>query len=132
MQTPDHDLDQDYDFNVGVQTEFLAEQSAPSRNRYVFAYKITITNSGSQSAQLMSRKWLITDGDGKTQEVSGDGVVGQQPVIEPGKRHQYTSGTVLETKVGSMSGLYQMVAADGHEFSASIPPFTLSYPNALH
>jgi ApaG protein len=132
MQTPDHDLDQDYDFNVGVQTEFLAEQSDPSRNRYVFAYKITITNSGSQSAQLMSRKWLITDGDGKTQEVSGDGVVGQQPVIDPGQRHQYTSGTVLETKVGSMSGFYQMVAADGHEFSAAIPPFTLSYPNALH
>jgi len=128
MQTPDHD----YDFNVGVQTQFLAEQSDPSRNRYVFSYKITITNSGSQSAQLISRKWLITDGDGKIQEVSGDGVVGQQPVIDPGQRHQYTSGTVLETKVGSMSGFYQMVAADGHKFSAAIPPFTLSYPNALH
>jgi len=121
-----------YDLNVGVKTEFLAEQSDPSRNRYVFAYKITITNSGVQSAQLMSRKWIITDGDGKIQEVSGEGIVGQQPIIEPGQQHQYTSGTVLETKVGSMSGFYNMVAADGHEFSAPIPSFTLSYPNALH
>jgi ApaG protein len=125
-------LSNNYDLNVGVKTEFLAEQSDPSRNRYVFAYKVTITNSGIQSAQLMSRKWIITDGDGKTQEVSGMGIVGQQPIIEPGQQHQYTSGTVLETKVGSMSGYYSMVAADGHEFSAAIPSFTLSYPNALH
>jgi len=125
-------LSNNYDLNVGVKTEFLAEQSDPSRNRYVFAYKITITNSGIQSAQLMSRKWIITDGDGKIQEVSGEGIVGQQPIIEPGQQHQYTSGTVLETKVGSMSGFYSMVAADGHEFSALIPSFTLSYPNALH
>ena len=125
-------LSNNYDLNVGVKTEFLAEQSDPSRNRYVFAYKITITNSGIQSAQLMSRKWIITDGDGKIQEVSGEGIVGQQPIIEPGQQHQYTSGTVLETKVGSMSGSYSMIAADGHEFSALIPSFTLSYPNALH
>jgi len=125
-------LSNNYDLNVGVKTEFLAEQSDPSRNRYVFAYKITITNRGIQSAQLMSRKWIITDGDGKIQEVSGEGIVGQQPIIEPGQQHQYTSGTVLETKVGSMSGFYNMVAADGHEFSAPIPSFTLSYPNALH
>ncbi|MFQ3211630.1 Co2+/Mg2+ efflux protein ApaG [Candidatus Njordibacter sp. Uisw_039] len=125
-------LSNNYDLNVGVKTEFLAEQSDPSRNRYVFAYKITITNSGIQSAQLMSRKWIITDGDGKIQEVSGQGIVGQQPIIEPGQQHQYTSGTVLETKVGSMSGSYSMIAADGHEFSALIPSFTLSYPNALH
>jgi ApaG protein len=125
-------LSNNYDLNVGVKTEFLAEQSDPSRNRYVFAYKITITNSGMQSAQLMSRKWIITDGDGKIQEVSGQGIVGQQPIIEPGQQHQYTSGTVLETKVGSMSGSYSMIAADGHEFSALIPSFTLSYPNALH
>ena len=125
-------LSNNYDLNVGVKTEFLAEQSDPSRNRYVFAYKITITNSGIQSAQLMSRKWIITDGDGKIQEVSGQGIVGQQPIIEPGQQHQYTSGTVLETKVGSMSGSYSMIAADGHEFSALIPSFTLSYPDALH
>ena len=125
-------LSNNYNLNVGVKTEFLAEQSDPSRNRYVFAYKITITNSGIQSAQLMSRKWIITDGDGKIQEVTGTGIVGQQPIIEPGQQHQYTSGTVLETKVGSMSGFYSMVAADGHEFSAVIPSFTLSYPNALH
>ena len=121
-----------YGINVGVKTEFLAEQSDPSRNRYVFAYRITITNSGLQGAQLMSRKWIITDGDGKIQEVSGEGIVGQQPIIEPGQQHQYTSGTVLETKVGSMRGSYGMVATDGHEFTASIPAFTLSYPNALH
>ena len=121
-----------YGINVGVKTEFLAEQSDPSRNRYVFAYRITITNSGQQGAQLMSRKWIITDGDGKIQEVSGEGIVGQQPIIEPGQQHQYTSGTVLETKVGSMRGSYGMVASDGHEFIASIPTFTLSYPNALH
>ena len=125
-------LSNNYDLNVGVKTEFLAEQSDPSRNRYVFAYRITITNSGLQSAQLMSRKWIITDGDGKIQEVSGEGIVGQQPIIEPGQQHQYTSGTVLETKVGSMRGFYGMVAVDGHEFTAPIPAFTLSYPNALH
>ena len=121
-----------YGINVGVKTEFLAEQSDPRRNRYVFAYRITITNSGLQGAQLMSRKWIITDGDGKIQEVSGEGIVGQQPIIEPGQQHQYTSGTVLETKVGSMRGSYGLVAADGREFTASIPAFTLSYPNALH
>jgi ApaG protein len=125
-------LSNNYNINVGVISEFLAEQSDPSRNRYVFAYKVTITNSGIQSAQLISRKWIITDGDGKIQEVSGDGIVGKQPIIEPGQQHQYTSGSVLETKVGSMSGFYSMVAADGHEFYAPIPPFTLSYPNALH
>ncbi|MFL3647691.1 MAG: Co2+/Mg2+ efflux protein ApaG [Oceanospirillaceae bacterium] len=125
-------LSNNYDLNVGVKTEFLAEQSDPSRNRYVFAYRITITNSGLQSAQLMSRKWIITDGDGKIQEVSGEGIVGQQPIIEPGQQHQYTSGTVLETKVGSMRGSYGMVAADGHEFTTPIPAFTLSYPNSLH
>jgi ApaG protein len=125
-------LSNNYNINVGVISEFLAEQSDPSRNRYVFAYKVTITNSGIQSARLMSRKWIITDGDGKIQEVSGQGIVGQQPIIEPGQQHQYTSGTVLETKVGSMSGSYSMIAADGHEFSALIPSFTLSYPNALH
>jgi ApaG protein len=125
-------LSNNYNINVGVISEFLAEQSDPSRNRYVFAYKVTITNSGIQSAQLMSRKWIITDGDGKIQEVTGMGIVGQQPIIEPGQQHQYTSGTVLETKVGSMSGYYSMVAADGHEFCAVIPSFTLCYPNALH
>ncbi len=125
-------LSNNYDLNVGVKTEFLSEQSDPSRNRYVFAYRITITNSGLHSAQIINRQWIITDGDGKIQEVSGEGIVGQQPIIEPGQQHQYTSGTVLETQVGSMRGSYGMVAADGHEFPAPIPAFTLSYPNALH
>lgn len=133
LSTTDNlNTDSTYGFNVAVKTEFLADQSEPSRNRYVFAYRITITNTGNQSAQLMSRKWVITDGNGKIQEVSGEGIVGQQPIIEPGSQHQYTSGTVLETKVGSMTGYYGMVTTDGHEFKAPIPAFTLSFPNALH
>jgi ApaG protein len=122
----------EYDVAVKVDSQYVAEQSDPERNRYVFAYHITITNQGTQSAQLLDRHWLITNGDGEAQEVSGSGVVGQQPVIEPGKEHRYTSGTVLGTQVGSMSGKYGMKAADGHEFSANIAPFTLAYPHALH
>ena len=127
-QTVEHD----YDVDVQVDSQYVAEQSDPERNRYVFSYHITITNQGRQSAQLMDRRWLITNGDGETQEVAGSGVVGQQPVIEPGQQHKYTSGTVLATRVGSMQGHYGMKAADGHEFNAPIAPFTLAYPRALH
>ena len=130
--TTNTDTDPTHGFNVVVHTEFLADQSEPSRNRYVFAYRITITNTGHQAAQLLSRTWVITDGDGKIQEVSGEGIVGQQPFIEAGQKHQYTSGTVLETKVGSMTGFYGMMGADGQEFNTPIPSFTLSSPNALH
>ena len=132
MSNPDNNHDPEYSFDIKVKTEFLADQSEPSRNRYVFAYKISITNNGQQRAQVMNRKWVITDGDGKIQEVAGEGIVGQQPVIDPGQQYQYTSGTVLETKVGSMTGFYGMLGADGYEFDTKIPFFTLSSPNALH
>ena len=122
----------DYEVDVAVNSQYMAEQSDPERNRYVFAYHITITNHGQQSAQILDRRWIITNGDGKTQEVSGSGIVGQQPVIEPGQQHEYTSGTVLATRVGSMQGQYGIKAADGHEFVAQIPAFTLAYPRALH
>ncbi len=124
--------DERYRIEVGVETRYLAEQSDPEQNRYAFAYTITISNHGELSAQLLSRHWLITDGDGKVQEVRGAGVIGEQPVIAPGAQHTYTSGTLLGTKVGSMQGSYQMLAEDGKRFDAAIAPFRLAVPGALH
>ncbi len=117
---------------IEVQTTFVEEQSAPELDRYVFAYTITIRNAGEQAVRLISRHWIITDANGKVQEVKGLGVVGEQPYLRPGEAFQYTSGTVLETPVGSMEGSYQMLADDGTEFEAPIPPFTLSVPHTLH
>ncbi len=117
---------------VEVQTHYIAEQSDPAQDRYVFAYTITIRNDGDQSAQLLTRHWIITDGEGHTQEVHGDGVVGEQPRLRPGEAFRYTSGTVLDTPVGTMQGSYQMVAEDGQRFDASIAPFTLAMPRTLH
>ncbi len=117
---------------IEVQTTFVEEQSAPELGRYVFAYTITIRNAGEQAVRLISRHWIITDANGKVQEVKGLGVVGEQPYLRPGEAFQYTSGTVLETPVGSMEGSYQMLADDGTEFEAPIPPFTLSVPHTLH
>ena len=121
-----------YDIQVSAQTAFLEEQSEPSANRYAFAYTITIANSGSVAAQLLSRHWLITDANGRVQEVHGDGVVGEQPLIEPGMAFQYTSGAVLETPLGSMSGSYQMQASDGERFKAAIPIFRLAVARLLN
>lgn len=121
-----------YEFSVSVVPHYLAEQSAPEANHYVFAYTITIRNTGEVAAQLRSRHWIITDGEGRVQEVRGAGVVGEQPVLAPGEAFQYTSGCPLATPVGSMRGSYQCVAADGTEFEASIPEFVLSVPHALH
>jgi len=121
-----------YRIDVSVSTEYLPEQSSPERDHYAFSYEVTIANNGSQSAQLLSRHWLITDGNGKIQEVRGAGVIGEQPVIPPGYRHIYSSGTVLATKVGSMQGSYQMLAEDGQHFDAPIAPFRLAVPGALH
>ena len=118
--------------NVSVKTTFLPAQSAPDQNRYVFAYTITITNSGEVPAKLVTRHWVITDANNRIQEVRGEGVVGEQPHIAPGSSFEYTSGTVLETPVGVMRGSYQMVADDGTSFDAEIPPFTLSTPRTLH
>src|SRR5690606_31400298 len=118
--------------DVSVTTRYLAEHSNPKDDRYVFAYDITIRNNGEHSAQLLTRHWIITDGDGKTQEVRGEGVVGEQPVIPPGTEYRYTSGTLLNTEVGSMQGSFGMQTEDGVEFTAPIRPFTLAQPGALH
>ena len=121
-----------YSIAVGVKTAYLAEQSDPSRRQYVFAYTITIENTGEVAAQLISRHWIITDSEHQVQEVKGSGVVGQQPLLQPGESFEYTSGTSLQTPVGTMRGTYHMVAADGHAFEAHIPIFTLSVPRVLH
>jgi ApaG protein len=121
-----------YDITVAVKTAYLADQSDPSRNRYVFAYTITIANTGAVAAQLISRHWIITDAEHHVQEVKGAGVVGQQPLLRPGESFEYTSGTSLATAVGTMRGSYGMKAEDGHAFDATIPPFTLSVPRVLH
>lgn len=121
-----------YQVDVSVTTRFLAEQSQPEQNRFAFSYSISIHNSGNLPAKLLSRHWLITNGDGQVQEVRGSGVVGQQPLIAPGEIHSYTSGTVMSTRVGTMQGSYQMLAADGKKFDAVIAPFRLAVPGSLH
>lgn len=125
-QRPEHNID------IDVETAYVEEQSDPDNDRYVFSYTITIRNEGSVPAKLLTRHWIITDANGKTQEVRGEGVVGEQPRLHPSEAFQYTSGTVLETPVGSMRGSYQMVDDQGEEFDAEIPAFTLSIPRILH
>jgi ApaG protein len=121
-----------YEVTVVPRAAYLAEQSDPSKNQYVFAYTITLTNTGEVAATLLSRHWIITDADHRVQEVKGLGVVGQQPTIKPGDNYEYTSGASIPTPVGTMRGTYRMRADDGHEFDAVIPPFTLSVPRVLH
>ena len=121
-----------YEIRVEPQSSYVAEQSDPSREQFVFSYTIRITNLGSVAAKLVSRHWIITDGEHRVQEVRGAGVIGQQPLLGPGESFEYTSGASLPTPVGTMRGSYQMVAADGREFDAPIPPFTLSVPRTLH
>ncbi|MDU9408494.1 Co2+/Mg2+ efflux protein ApaG [Pseudomonas sp. zfem001] len=121
-----------YQIDVSVTTRYLAAQSQPAENRYAFSYTVTIVNNGELPAQLLSRHWIITDGDGRVQEVRGAGVIGQQPHIEPGASHTYSSGTVMTTQVGTMQGSYQMLAEDGKRFDATITPFRLAVPGALH
>ncbi len=122
----------DYDIHVSVETHYLANQSDPSEDRYLFAYTITITNHGLIGAQLLRRHWIVTDGDENVQNVRGDGVVGEQPHLLPGESYRYTSGTVLETPVGTMEGSYQMIADDGTQFDAQIPVFVLSAKRVFH
>jgi ApaG protein len=121
-----------YEMTVTPVAAFLAEQSDPAKNQYVFTYTITITNTGDVAAKLVSRHWIITDADHKVQEVKGLGVVGQQPLLKPGESFEYTSGASIPTAVGTMHGSYQMMAADGMAFDAPIPLFTLSVPRTLH
>ena len=121
-----------YEITVEPKASYIEDQSDPSKNQYVFAYTITIRNTGTVAAQLLSRHWIITDANGKVIEVKGMGVVGEQPLLQPGQSFEYTSGTHLETAVGTMRGSYQMVAGDGHQFDAPIPSFTLSVPRVLH
>lgn len=121
-----------YAFSVAVETAYVPEQSDESQNRYVFSYTISITNTGSVAAQLISRHWVITDANQQVQEVRGLGVVGVQPLLRPGEHFEYTSGTVLATAVGTMRGSYHMTAEDGTQFDTPIPAFTLSVPRVLH
>ena len=121
-----------FDIRIQVVTDYVNEQSQPEDDRYVFAYTITISNDGNTAARLVSRHWVITDANGKVQEVSGDGVVGEQPHLKPGEEFRYSSGAVLETPVGAMQGLYRMEADDGVSFDAPIEPFTLAVPGLLH
>jgi len=121
-----------YEISVAERTAFIPDQSDLDSGRYVFAYTITITNIGTLPAQLVSRHWIITDANNQVQEVRGQGVVGEQPLLRPNESFQYTSGTAIATPVGTMRGTYQMVAEDGVQFDASIPEFTLSMPRVLH
>ncbi len=117
---------------VDVKTRYIEEQSSPEQDHYVFAYTITIINNGDQSAKLLSRRWVITDANKKVLEVRGEGVVGEQPYLSPGGQFIYTSGTMLETAVGTMRGSYEMQAEDGSTFDATIDEFILSIPRVLH
>jgi len=121
-----------YRFDIDVVARYLDEQSDPARERFVFAYTVQIRNAGDVAAQLLERHWVITDGNGKVEEVRGEGVVGEQPHLQPGEHFQYTSGAVLETDLGVMQGQYTLQADDGTRFDAPIPPFTLSVPRTLH
>jgi len=121
-----------YNIEVDVETAFVDEQSDPEQDRYVFAYTITIRNVGEVAARLLTRHWVITDSNGRIQEVRGEGVVGEQPHLQPGEGFRYTSAAMIETPVGSMHGSYQMLADDGTQFDADIPAFSLSIPRTLH
>jgi len=125
-------LSEKYKIDIKVKTFYIEEQSDPDNDRFVFAYTIRIKNTGSIAAQLITRHWIIEDTNAKKTEVRGEGVVGEQPHLACGESFEYTSGTVIETSVGTMYGSYRMVADDGTEFDAEIPVFTLSIPRTLH
>lgn len=118
--------------SIDVQPRYIEAESDPQRQRFVFAYTITIGNEGSSAVRLLNRRWLITDADGGVEEVIGAGVVGKQPHLEPGERFRYTSAAILKTPVGSMQGHYEFESADGTLFLADIPAFSLSVPRILH
>ena len=126
MSDPSHSI------TVTAQVRFIPDQSDEDGKRYVFAYTITIRNTGTVAARLVSRHWIITDSDSNVQEVKGEGVVGEQPLLRPNESFEYTSGTAIATPVGTMRGSYQMIASDGVKFDATIPEFTLAMPRMLH
>jgi ApaG protein len=121
-----------YEIAVTTTPQYIADQSDPENDRYIFAYTVTIENVGSVTAQLISRHWIITDASDEVQEVRGLGVVGHQPLLKPGEKFEYTSGCQLDTPVGTMRGTYQMTAEDGTQFEALVPEFTLAIPRVLH
>jgi ApaG protein len=125
-------VDPRYNIRVEVETSYLEHQSAPHEHRYVFSYTITIRNEGEVPAKLLTRHWVITDANGQVQEVRGEGVVGEQPHLQPGQGFRYSSAASLQTPVGSMQGSYQMLADDGAHFDAPIPVFRLAIPGMLH
>lgn len=121
-----------YEFKVSVATKYLGHQSDPAASRYVFSYTITIKNTGTMKAQLIARHWIIKDANGNEEQVRGLGVIGYQPLLDPGQEFEYTSGTALETPMGSMHGTYLCVGEDGVQFNTDIPEFVLSQPRTLH
>lgn len=125
-------MNKKHSIDIDAVSNYLESQSTPEAGRYVFAYTVTIVNSGTVPAKLLSRHWVITDSNGKIQEVRGDGVVGEQPHLRPGEAFRYTSAAMIETPVGTMRGEYQMVADDGAAFDAEITPFVLAIPRVLH
>ena len=125
-------MDSTNKINIEILPAYIAEQSDPSNDHYVFSYTVTIRNEGKKPARLLTRHWVITDGDGQVQEVRGEGVIGKQPHLSPGEYFKYTSGTFMNTPVGTMRGSYQMVTDSGETFEADIPSFTLAAPNTLH
>ena len=121
-----------YQIGIKIDTHYVEEQSLPDQEQYVFAYTIKIKNTGTKAAKLLTRHWIITDANGKVEEVHGEGVVGKQPYLNPGEEFVYTSGAILETPVGTMQGNYEMLSNEGIRFNAEIPVFRLSVPNLLH
>lgn len=121
-----------HEIRVQVKPNYIDEQSEPNAHRFVFSYTVTIQNTGNIAAKLLTRHWVITDANGKVQEVIGEGVVGYQPYLKPGEGFEYTSGAILETPLGTMQGVYRMIADDGTKFDAAIPVFTLVRPHTLH
>lgn len=127
MEKPDR-----HGFIIETQVSYLPDRSSEPDKRFVFSYTISITNTGDIAARLVSRHWIITDADNHVQEVRGQGVVGEQPMLQPRQRFEYTSGTALTTQVGTMRGSYRMQREDGSEFDIAIPMFVLSVPRVLH
>ncbi len=125
-------MQSDHEISIRVETSYIEAQSAPANNIFAFSYTISIHNSGKTAAKLLNRHWVITDAEGKVQEVRGEGVVGEQPHLQPGEAFRYSSGTLLATPVGSMQGEYEMVDDSGQRFVATIPAFSLAKPNSLH